>query len=51
LKRFDEGPELLEASFVVDFKEVGRLETFNQRLRGMSQDVRISCMDDRGLSA
>jgi uncharacterized membrane protein YhiD involved in acid resistance len=49
LKRFDETPDLLEASFLVDFREVGKLEKFSQRLREMSQAVRISCLDDRGL--
>jgi uncharacterized membrane protein YhiD involved in acid resistance len=49
LKRFDQTPELLEAAFVVDFKDVGRLEQFNQRLREVSPQVKISCLDDRGL--
>jgi len=49
LKRFDEGPEMLEASFLVDFKEVAKLEKFNRRLRELSQAVRVSCLDDRGI--
>jgi uncharacterized membrane protein YhiD involved in acid resistance len=49
LKRFDETPDLVEASFLVDFKEVGRLEKFNQRLRELNQGIKISCLDDRGL--
>jgi uncharacterized membrane protein YhiD involved in acid resistance len=51
LKRFDETPDLLEASFRVDFKDVGVLEKFNQRLRELSEDVKVSCLDDRGLAA
>jgi uncharacterized membrane protein YhiD involved in acid resistance len=51
LKRFDETSEQLEASFLVDFKDVGRLEQFSQRLRELSQDVKVSCLDDRGLAA
>lgn len=49
LKRYDETPELLEAAFVVDFKDVNKLENFTQRLRSLSQAVKISCLDDRGL--
>jgi uncharacterized membrane protein YhiD involved in acid resistance len=51
LKRFDQTPDQLEAAFMVDFKEVNRLELFQQRLRELSPDVRISCLDDRGLVA
>ncbi|MGA2866955.1 MAG: DUF4956 domain-containing protein [Verrucomicrobiota bacterium] len=51
LKRLDQTPDLLEAAFVVDFKDVARLEQFNQRLRELSPQVRISCLDDRGLGA
>lgn len=51
LKRFDETPDQLEASFLVDFKDVSRLEQFNQRLRELSQTVKVSCLDDRGLAA
>jgi uncharacterized membrane protein YhiD involved in acid resistance len=51
LKRFDETPELLEAAFNVDFREVGKLEKFTQRLRELSAGVKVSCLDDRGLAA
>jgi len=33
----------------VDFKEVGKLEQFTDRLRQISPQVSVSCMDDRGL--
>jgi uncharacterized membrane protein YhiD involved in acid resistance len=49
LKRFDQTADLVEAAFVVDFKDVDRLEEFNQQLRKLSPQVRISCLDDRGL--
>ena len=49
LRRFDQTPDRLEVAFVVDFKDVGRLEQFNQRLRELSPQVKISCLDDRGL--
>jgi uncharacterized membrane protein YhiD involved in acid resistance len=51
LKRLDQTADLLEAAFVVDFKDVARLEQFNRRLRELSPQVRISCLDDRGLGA
>ncbi len=50
LKRFDQSADQLEAAFVVEFKEVAHLEQFSQRLRGISPEVRVSCLDDRGLS-
>lgn len=51
LKRFDESPDLLEAAFLVDFKDTGKLEQFSQRLRELSETVKVSCVDDRGLAA
>ena len=50
LKRFDQSPDQLEAAFLVDFKEVAHLEQFSQRLRELSPEVRVSCLDDRGFS-
>lgn len=49
LRRLDETAESLEASFFVDFREVSGLERFSQRLRELSEGVRISCLEDRGL--
>jgi hypothetical protein len=51
LKRLDETPELLEAAFLVDFKQVHSLEQFTQKVRELSPAARISCLDDRGLGA
>jgi uncharacterized membrane protein YhiD involved in acid resistance len=51
LRRFDQTPESLEAAFQVDFKEVAHLERFTNQLRALSPDVKISCLDDRGLVA
>lgn len=51
LKRFDRTPEQFEAAFLVDFKDVGNLERFTQRLRGLSPHVKVSCLDDSGLGA
>jgi uncharacterized membrane protein YhiD involved in acid resistance len=50
LKRFDETPESIEASFLVDFAQVGRLEEFSRQLRAACPDARVSCLDDRGLA-
>jgi hypothetical protein len=49
LKRFERTPELLEAAFQVNFKQVAHLEKFTQQLRELSPDVKVSCLDDRGL--
>jgi hypothetical protein len=51
LKRFDRSADQFEAAFVVDFKDVGNLERFTQRLRTLSPQVKVSCLDDRGLGA
>jgi hypothetical protein len=50
LKRLDQSPELLEAAFVVDFKEVARLEQFTQKIQSLSPQARVSCLEDRGLN-
>jgi hypothetical protein len=41
----------LETAFLVDFKEVAHLEQFVDRLRALSPEARVSCLDDRGLSS
>lgn len=51
LKRFDQTPESLEAAFLVDFKQVAHLEQFTNQMRELSPEVRVSCLDDRGLGA
>ncbi|HWH71059.1 MAG TPA: DUF4956 domain-containing protein [Candidatus Sulfotelmatobacter sp.] len=51
LKRLDHSPESLEAAFLVDFKQVAHLEQFTNQLRALSPEVRVSCLDDRGLAA
>jgi hypothetical protein len=49
LKRFDQTSESLEAAFQVDFKQVAHLEQFTNQLRELSPDVKVSCLDDRGM--
>ena len=51
LKRFDRTPESLETAFLVDFKQVAHLEQFTNQIREISPEVKVSCMDDRGLVA
>ncbi len=51
LRRFDQSAERLEAAFLVNFKEAAHLEQFSDRLREISPEVRVSCVDDRGLGA
>jgi hypothetical protein len=51
LKRFDRSAEQFEAAFVVDFREVAGLERFTQRLRALSPQVRVSCLDDAGIGS
>ncbi len=48
LKRLDKTPESLEAAFVVDFKGLNELEAFTDKVRAMSPEVRISCVEERG---
>ena len=49
LKRFDQSPESVEAAFQVDFKQVAHLERFANQLRELSPEVKVSCLDDRGM--
>jgi uncharacterized membrane protein YhiD involved in acid resistance len=51
LKRLDETPDRIEAAFLVHFKDVGALEQFNRKLRELSPDARVSCVDDHGLGS
>lgn len=51
LKRFDESPESIEAMFHVSFPDVSKVEELSRRLRERSQGVRVSYLEDRGLSA
>jgi hypothetical protein len=51
LRRFDETPEVLRTSFLVDFQDLGKLEAFRHRLLSLSPKVEIACVDDRGLGA
>lgn len=50
LKRFDQTPELLEASFQVQFENVAHLEACSQALRKLGDGVRISYLEQSNLS-
>jgi len=49
LKRLDETPERVEAGFLVDFRSVADVEAFGRELRLVNPNVRVSCLDDRGV--
>ena len=50
LKRFDQTPELIEASFQVRFDSVARLESCSQELRKLGEGVRLSFLEQNSLS-
>ena len=50
LKRFDQTPELIEASFQVQFDNVARLDACSQALRKLGDGVRISYLEQNNLS-
>lgn len=50
LKRFDQTPELLEASFQVQFDSVARLDSCAQELRKLGDGVRLSYLEQNNLS-
>jgi hypothetical protein len=50
LKRFDETPEALEASFVVEFENLEKLSAGKEALRRLSDSIRISFLDVKGVA-
>jgi len=51
LTRFDETSEALEASFRVQFDSLDKLEACNAQLRALTNSIRVSYMEERGLGA
>ena len=51
LKRFDETPTTTEASFLANFEGVAKVDACTQQLRALSENVRVSYLDERGLGA
>lgn len=50
LKRFDQTPELIEASFQVQFASLDQLATCSQALRKLGDGVRLSYLEQNNLS-
>ncbi len=51
LKRYDESPGSMEASFLVDFRDVQKIDMFGEQLRQLHPEAHISCMDDGAMGA
>jgi hypothetical protein len=49
LKRFDESKELLEASFLVEFDNVDQLNKSKSELQGLSDSIKITFLDNKGI--
>ena len=50
LRRLDDGPETMRASFRVGFADPQKIETFNEAIRKLSPSVEITCLEDGGLN-
>ena len=48
MKRFDETNEVLEASFLVEFRGYKQIEKTKTELRQLSESVKITFLDSRG---
>ncbi|HMK46679.1 MAG TPA: DUF4956 domain-containing protein [Methanocella sp.] len=48
LKRLDDSKDMLEASFLVDFKDVGQLNLISGELTKVSKDVKVTFLDYPG---
>lgn len=51
LRRLDETPESFEAAYQVQFGTLEKLEAFTKQLRQQNPEVRVACLEERGLSA
>jgi hypothetical protein len=49
LLRFDETAEMLEAGFLVEFREMSQLNETKQKLRALSEQIEITFMDNKGV--
>ena len=49
LLRFDETAEMLEAGFLVEFREMSQLNVTKQELRALSEQIEITFMDNKGV--
>jgi len=48
IKRFDEGPNGLEATFQVTFDSFDALDAGRSELRALDPDIQVSFLDNRG---
>jgi hypothetical protein len=51
VKRFDQTPDLIEASFAVRFDSAAQLDACARRLRALDEQVRVSFIEQSGLGA
>lgn len=49
LKRLDESKEILEASFLVEFDNVDQLNKSKSELQGLSDSIKITFLDNKGI--
>ena len=49
LLRFDETAEMLEAGFLVEFRETSQLNETKSNLRALSEEIEITFMDNKGI--
>jgi uncharacterized membrane protein YhiD involved in acid resistance len=49
LKRFDESKEMLEASFLVEFDNINQLKKSKTELQGLSDSIKITFLDNKGI--
>ena len=49
LKRLDEAEEMMEASFVVEFKSFTQFEESKAKLQALNKSLRITFMDNKGI--
>ncbi|MBT3188117.1 MAG: DUF4956 domain-containing protein [Anaerolineae bacterium] len=49
LLRFDETAEMLEAGFLIEFREMSQLNETKQELRALSEQIEITFMDNKGV--
>jgi hypothetical protein len=49
LLRFDETADVLEAGFLVEFREMSQLNVTKQDLRALSENIEITFMDNKGV--
>ncbi len=51
LTRFDQTPDMLEASFRVEFESLAKLHACNTQLQGLAASVKVSYLEERGVGA